>query len=59
MALLVLLERFVVAQRNLDVECPLSSTLLSQVVQVVLVGCGNCVKPGIVRLSTRVRTTRC
>jgi hypothetical protein len=56
---LVLPGRFVVVQRSLDVERLLSSTRLVQVVRVVLVGYGNCVKPDIVRLSTKVRTTHC
>jgi hypothetical protein len=54
-----LLGRFAVVQRSLGVERLLSSTLLVQVVQVVLVGCDKFVKPDIVRPSTKVRTTRC
>jgi hypothetical protein len=56
---LVLLGKFAVLRRSLGVERLLSSTLLVQVVRVVLVGCGNFVKPDIVHPSTRVRTTRC
>jgi hypothetical protein len=56
---LVLSGRFAVVQHSLGVERPLSSTLLIQVVRVVLVGCDNYVKPDIVCPSTRVRTTRC
>jgi hypothetical protein len=56
---LVLLGRFVVVQCSLGVERPLSSTFPIQVVQVVLVGCDNFVKPDIVRPSTRVCTTHC
>ena len=51
--------RFAVVQRSLGAERLLSSTLLIQVVRVVLVECDNYVKPDIVRPSTRVRTTRC
>jgi hypothetical protein len=54
-----LLGRFVVVQRNLGAGRLLSSMCLVRVVQVVLVGYGSFVKPGIVRPSTRVRTTRC
>jgi hypothetical protein len=53
-----LLGRFAVVLRSLDVERPLSSTLLIQVVRVVLVGYDSSVKPGIIRPSTRVRATR-
>jgi hypothetical protein len=56
---LVLLVRFAVVRCSLDAVHPLSSTLLSQAVQVVLVGCNNCTRPDIVRLSTEERTTRC
>ena len=56
---LVLPGRFVVVQRSPGVERLLSSTRLVQVVRVVLAGYDNCVKPDIVRPSTRVRTTRC
>jgi hypothetical protein len=56
---LVLPGKSVAVQRNLGVERLLFSMCLVLVVQVVLVGCGNCVKPDIVRLSTEVRTTRC
>jgi hypothetical protein len=55
---LVLLERSVVVQRSLGVERLLSSTLLILVVQVVLAGCDNFMKPDSVHPSTRVRTTR-
>jgi hypothetical protein len=58
MVLLVLSGRSAVVQRNLGVERPLSSTLLIQVVRVVLVGCDNYTKPDTVRPSTGVRTTR-
>jgi hypothetical protein len=54
---LVLPGRSAVVQRSLDVEHPLSSTLLVQVVRVVLVGYDSYVKPDIIRPSTRVRTT--
>jgi hypothetical protein len=56
---LALLGKFVVVRRSLDAECLLFSTRLIQVVQVVLVGYGNFVKPDIIRPSTRVRTTHC
>jgi hypothetical protein len=51
--------RFVVVRRSLDAGRLLFSTRLVQVVQVMLVGCGNFAKPDIVRPSTKVRTTRC
>jgi hypothetical protein len=57
MVLLGLLGKFVVVQRNLGVERLLSSTLLVQVVRVVLVGFDSSSKPDIVRLSTKVRAT--
>jgi hypothetical protein len=56
---LVLSGRFVVVQLSLGAERLLSSTLLIQVVRVVLVGYDNYVKPDIVHPSTRVRTTHC
>jgi hypothetical protein len=52
-------ERFAVVQHSSGVERLLSSTLLVQVVQVVLVGCDKFVKPDIVHPSTKVRTTCC
>jgi hypothetical protein len=59
MAPLGLPGRFVVVRRSLDAGRLLSSTCLVRAVRAVLVGYGNFVKPGIVRPSTRVRTTRC
>jgi hypothetical protein len=56
---LVLLARFAVVRRSPDAVHLLSSTLLGRAVRVVLVGCDNCTRPDIVRLSTVVRTTRC
>jgi hypothetical protein len=51
--------RFVVVQRNSGAGRPLSSTCLVRAVLTELVGCGNFVKPDIVRPATKVRTTRC
>jgi hypothetical protein len=56
---LVLSGRFAVVQHSLGVKRLLSSTLLAQVVQVVLVGYSNYAKPDIVHPATGVRTTRC
>jgi hypothetical protein len=56
---LVLLARFVVVRRSPGAVRLLSSMLLGQAVRVVLVGCSNCTRPDIVRLSTEVHTTRC
>jgi hypothetical protein len=50
--------KFVVVRRSLDAARLLFSMRLIQVVQVALVEYGSFVKPDIVRLSTRVRTTR-
>jgi hypothetical protein len=59
MVSLVLLVRFAVVRRSSDAVRLLSSTLLSRVVRAVLVGCDNCARPDIIRLSTEVRTTHC
>jgi hypothetical protein len=59
MALLALLVKFAVVRRSPDAVHPLSSTLLDRAVRVVLVECGNCARPDIIRLSTEVCTTRC
>jgi hypothetical protein len=50
--------RFVVVPCNPDAVRLLFSTCLILAVRVVLVGCDNFAKLDIVRLSTRVRTTR-
>jgi hypothetical protein len=55
--LLPLLVRFVVVRRNLGVVHLLFSTPLVQAVQVGLLGCDNCARPDIVRLSTEVHAT--
>jgi hypothetical protein len=56
---LVLLVKFAAVRRSPGAVCLLFSTLLGRAVRVVLVGCDNCARPDIVRLSTEVRTTRC
>jgi hypothetical protein len=58
MVLLVLPVRFAVVRRSPGAVCLLFSTLLGQAARVGLLGCDNCVRPGIIRLSTEVRTTR-
>jgi hypothetical protein len=51
--------RFVVVRRSLGVGRPLSSTCLVRAALTELAEYGNLGKLDIVRLSTRVRTTRC